>query len=123
MKTDRVILGDLKYYEALDGFINQENLPLLKDYMKYNMLSGNAGSLDKRLDDLRFDFYGKYLQGTLEQRSMDKRGLEVLNRVLGEAFGKLYVDKYFPAEAKAEMVTLVDYLKKAYHQHISNLIS
>jgi putative endopeptidase len=52
---------------------------------------------------------------------MDKRGLEVVNRVLGEAFGKLYVDKYFPAEAKAEMVTLVDYLKKAYHQHISNL--
>ena len=121
VKTDRVILGDLKYYQALDGFISQENLPLLKDYMKYNMLSGNAGSLDKRLDDLRFDFYGKYLQGTLEQRPMDKRGLEVVNRVLGEAFGKLYVDKYFPAEAKAEMVTLVDYLKKAYHQHISNL--
>ncbi len=36
-------------------------------------------------------------------------------------FGKLYVEKYFPAGAKEEMVTMVDYLKKAYHDHISNL--
>ena len=89
--------------------------------MKYHMLSGNAGVLDKKLDDMRFDFYGKFLQGQKEQRAMNKRGQEVVNGILGEAFGKLYVDKYFPAEAKEEMVTMVDYLKKAYHDHISNL--
>ncbi len=121
VNTDRVILGELNYYKNLDGFVNQNNLPLLKDYMKYNLLSGNAGSLDKKLDELRFNFYSKYLQGQKEQRAMNKRGLEVINGTLGEAFGKLYVDKYFPAEAKAEMVTLIDYLKKSYYQHISNL--
>ena len=42
---------------------------------------------------------------------MNKRALSTINGVLGEAFGKLYVDKYFTAEAKAEMVTLIDYLK------------
>ena len=61
---------------------------------------------------MRFDFYGKFLQGQKEQRAMNKRGLEVVNGILGEAFGKLYVEKYFPAEAKEEMVTMVDYLKK-----------
>lgn len=121
VKTDRVILGELNYYKNFDSFVNEANLPLLKDYMKYQLISGNASVLDKKLDEMRFDFYGKFLQGQKEQRSMDKRGLEVINGVLGEAFGKLYVDKYFPAEAKAEMITMVDYLKKAYYQHISNL--
>ena len=51
---------------------------------------------------------------------MNKRGLEVVNGILGEAFGKLYV-KIFPCRSKEEMVTMVDYLKKAYHDHISNL--
>lgn len=121
VKTDRVILGELNYYKNLDSFVNEANLPLLKDYMKYQLISGNTSVLDKKLDEMRFDFYGKFLQGQKEQRSMDKRGLEVINGVLGEAFGKLYVDKYFPAEAKAEMITMVDYIKKAYYQHISNL--
>jgi putative endopeptidase len=61
------------------------------------------------------------LSGQKEQRAMNKRALSTINGVLGEAFGKLYVDKYFTAEAKAEMVTLIDYLKKSYVQHISNL--
>ncbi len=43
---------------------------------------------------------------------MNKRGLSLINGVLGEAFGKLYVDKYFPQQAKTEMLTLIDYLKR-----------
>ena len=121
VKTDKVILGELGYYKAFDSFVNEANLPLLKDYMKYHMISGNAGVLDKKLDDMRFEFYGKYLQGQKEQRAMDKRGLEVVNGVLGEAFGKLYVEKYFPAEAKAQMVDLIGYLKMSFVQHIKGL--
>ena len=73
VKTDRVILGELGYFKNFDAFVNEANLPLLKDYMKYHMLSGNAGVLDKKLDDMRFDFYGKFLQGQKEQRAMIKR--------------------------------------------------
>ena len=47
-KTDRVILGELGYFKNFDAFVNKANLPLLKDYMKYHMLSGNAGVLDKK---------------------------------------------------------------------------
>ena len=64
------------------------------------------------MDDMKFDFYGKYLRGQQEQRAQNKRAFEVINGTLGEAFGKLYVEKYFPAEAKAQMVELIDYLKK-----------
>lgn len=61
------------------------------------------------------------MQGQQEQRSMDKRGLSFVNGIVGEAFGKLYVEKYFPAEAKAEMVVLVDYVKKAFASRIKKL--
>lgn len=121
VNTDRVIVGELKYYENMDKFINAKNLPLLKDYMKFNLLNGNLTNLSKEMDDLNFDFYSKYLRGQKEQRSMDKRGLSMVNGVLGEAFGKLYVEKYFPAEAKAQMETYISYIRKAFAKRIDGL--
>ena len=121
VNTDRVIIGELAYYEKLDSFINEKNLPLIKDYMKLRLLSGNAGVLNQNLDKLNFDFYSKYLQGQEEQRALNKRGLQMINGVLGEAFGKLYVEKYFPEEAKTQMEELIGYLIKSYKKHISEL--
>lgn len=119
--TDKVIIGEIGYYKALDEFLNEKNLPLIKDYLKLRLLSSSAPYLSQDLDKINFDFYGKYLHGQKEQRPIEKRALSLINGNLGEAFGKLYVDAYFPAEAKTEMETLIDYLKKSYHQHISNL--
>ncbi|SFI75992.1 putative endopeptidase [Kaistella treverensis] len=119
VNTDKVIVSELKYYQNMDSWMNAKNLPLIKDYMKARLVSSNAGNLNKELDDLNFNFYSKYLQGQQEQRPMNKRGLGVINGILGEAFGKLYVEKYFPAEAKAQMETYIDYLKKSFAQHIA----
>jgi len=121
VNTDKVIIGELKYYQNMDSWMTDKNIGLIKDYMKYDLLNSNAGNLDQNLDNIRFDFYSKYLQGQQEQRSMEKRGLGVINGVLGEAFGKLYVEKYFPAEAKQKMETYVDYIKKSFKLHIENL--
>ena len=121
VNTDRVIIGELKYYENLDKFINPNNLELIKDYLKVNLVSDNTDYLDQRLDDLSFAFYGQYLKGQQVQRPMDKRALNLINGILGEAFGKLYVQKYFSPEAKKEMEVMIDYLKKSYRQHINNL--
>ncbi|WP_312819193.1 M13 family metallopeptidase [Kaistella carnis] len=118
VKTDKVIVSELKYYQNMDSWMNERTLPLIKEYMKARIISSNAGNLDKTLDDLNFNFYSKYLQGQQEQRAMNKRGLGIINGVLGEAFGKLYVDQYFPAEAKQQMETYIDYLKKSFKQHI-----
>ncbi len=121
VKTDVIIIQELNYYKQLDQFITEKNLPLLKDFLKYNLVASNAQNLNQELDKLHFDFYGKFLQGQQEQRSMDKRGLSLINNVLGEAFGKLYVDKYFPAKNKEEMLVLIDYLRKSFAVHIENL--
>lgn len=121
VKTDRAIISELKYYQNLDTFINAKNIPVIKDYMKFHLLSGNASYLSKDLDDKRFGFYSKYLRGQDVQRAQEKRGFELINGSLGEAFGKLYVEKYFPAEAKSQMVELIGYLKKSFASHITNL--
>ena len=106
VNTDRVIIGELKYYENLDKFINPNNLELIKDYLKVHLVSDNTAYLD---------------QGQQVQRPMDKRALSLINGRLGEAFGKIYVQKYFSPEAKKEMEVMIDYLKKSYRQHINNL--
>lgn len=121
VNTDKVIIGELKYYQNMDQFITQKNLPLLKDYLKYHLINGNASNLDENLEQIRFDFYAKELQGQKEQRPMNKRGLTLVNSVLGEAFGKLYVDKYFTPEAKQQMETYIDYLLKSFKSHIASI--
>ncbi len=121
VNTDRVIIGELNYYKNFDKLVNAQNLPIIKDYLKFHLLNGNASYLSEKLGDMKFAFFGKYLNGQQEQRALNKRGFELINRNLGEAFGKLYVDKYFPAEAKAQMVELIDYLKKSFVVHINNL--
>ncbi len=119
--TNRVIIGELKYYQNMDQFITQKNLPLLKDYLKYHLINGNASNLDEKLEQIRFDFYSKYLQGQKEQRPMNKRGLSLVNGVLGEAFGKLYVEKYFTPEAKAQMEMYIQYILKSFKTHINDM--
>ncbi len=121
VSADKVIIGELGYYKNLDKFISTQNLPVIKDYLKFHLVHGNASYLSEKLGDTKFAFYGKYLRGQQEQRALNKRGYELINGTLGEAFGKLYVDKYFPAEAKAQMVELIDYLKKSFAVHINGL--
>ncbi len=121
VNTDKVIVGEINYFKNFDKLVNAQNLPVIKDYLKFHMIHGSASYLSEKLGDMKFDFYGKYLRGQQEQRALNKRGFELINGSLGEAFGKLYVEKYFPAEAKAQMVELIDYLKKSFEVHINGL--
>lgn len=121
VNTDRVIVGEMKYYQNMDQIFTQKNIPLLKDYLKYHVINGNASNLDENLEKIRFDFYAKYLQGQKEPRPMNKRGLAMVNSILGEAFGKLYVEKYFTPESKQQMETYIDYIVKAFDKHITEI--
>ena len=121
VNTDKVVVGEIRLYKEYDKFLNEKNLPLIKDYLRYQLVASNTSNLDATLDELSFDFYSKYLRGQQEQRPMNKRALSLINGVVGEAFGKLYVEKYFPAKAKEEMVTLVGYLNKSFAEHIKNV--
>lgn len=120
-KADTVIIGELNYYQNLDKIVNEENLPVIKEYLKFHVMDDATGYLTEDLDQLSFDFYGRKLRGQKEQRSLDKRGLEFVNGNAGELLGKLYVKENFPAEAKAACEELVQYLIKSFNVHIQDL--
>ncbi len=120
-KADTVIISELKYYQNLDKIINQKNIPVIKEYLKFHVMDDATSYLTQELDSLSFDFYGRKLRGQKEQRALDKRGLEFVNGNVGELLGKLYVAKHFPEEAKAACEELVKYLIKSFEIHIKDL--
>src|SRR5690606_20604041 len=63
----------------------------------------------------------KVLSGAQKQKPIEERGVDIVNRSLGEALGKLYVEKKFPAEAKAKAQEMIDNIVKAYENRIKNL--
>lgn len=119
--TDTVIISEINYYRNLDKIIAQENLPTIKEYLKFNLMNDAAGYLSTSLDTLSFDFYGRQLKGQKEQRAIEKRGLDFVNSAAGELLGKLYVEEHFPPEAKLACEELVQYLIQSFEMRIQDL--
>mgnify|MGYP002141959273 CR=1 FL=1 len=90
-------------------------------WLKWNLISGSAAYLTDDLVEQNFAFYGTTLSGTPKIRERWKRGVSLVQGSLGEAIGKVYVSLYFPAQAKASMLELVDYLVQAYEISIKEL--
>ena len=88
-------------------------LPVMQAYMAAQFLSGNATVLPSEIDEARFDFYGKTLSGTQQQEPRWKRAIGNTQGQLGEVLGKLYAERYFPAESKTAMDELVANLRLA----------
>lgn len=121
VETDEVILYEPRYFQALDQLINPQNLAVIKDYLLFRTLSDNAPYLNKEMDDVRFEFYGKKLVGQKQQRPLEKRALATINSWIGQEFAQFYVAKFFPQSAKNDVLEMAKYLVKAYHHRIDNL--
>ncbi len=86
-----------------------------------SFLSSNASVLPTRFDEASFQFYGKTLRGTPEQRPRWKRAISATQGALGELLGKSYVERYFPPENKAAMDELVANLRLAVADSIAEI--
>ena len=104
---------------ALGNFAGQRDAWVA--WLKLNLVSASAAYLTDEIVLQNFDFYAKTLSGTPQIRDRWKRGVSVTQGALGEAIGKVYVEKYFPAQAKTEMKKLVDNLLEAYRVSILDL--
>ena len=118
---DGLVLMMTSYFEGLDGIIADTDLDTWKTYLKWVALNDKAGTLNEVLDKQNFEFYGKVLSGTEEQRKPWRRAVNTVNGLLGEVVGKVYVKKHFPPEAKERMLDLVGNLIKAYEVSIQEL--
>ncbi|MDB5676643.1 MAG: endothelin-converting protein [Sphingomonas bacterium] len=90
-----------------------------KDYLAYHFVSDHATVLPHAFDQARFDFYSKTISGVQIQRDRWKRGVQMMNGALGEAIGKIYVARHFPASSKAKMSELIENLRGAYQTRIA----
>ncbi|MGN6498464.1 MAG: M13 family metallopeptidase [Tsuneonella sp.] len=106
---------------GLSALVASEPLDAWKDWLAFHQLNSHAAVLPSTLDNLHFAFYGKQLNGTEEQRPRDKRALAALNTYMGDALGKLYVEKYFPASAKTEIQGMVKNIKDAFATRIDQV--
>ena len=105
----------------LSALVASEPLEAWKDWLAFHQLNSHASVLPSKLDQASFAFYGTALQGTQEQRPRDKRALAAIDNALGDAMGKLYVEKFFPASAKATVESLVDNIKAAFAKRVEGI--
>ncbi|MEP6868094.1 MAG: M13 family metallopeptidase [Novosphingobium sp.] len=105
----------------LSALVASQPLEAWKDWLTFHQINSNADVLTSKLDADHFAFYGTALQGTAQQRPRDKRALAAINSVLGDALGRLYVQKYFPASARSEIQSMVGNIKAAFATRIDGL--
>lgn len=116
MKTFNI--AQPKYFEEVSRVLADADVETLKAYFAWHEIKSAASYLSEDFVNASFDFYGKLLSGREVNRPRWKRVTSTVDGAMGEALGQLYVEKYFPAEAKERMKTLVDNLMTALGQRI-----
>ena len=120
-KADTVIVSQPKYMTALETIFKENKVADWKAYMRWSLLNRASSQLSTTIENANFDFYGKTLTGAVKQRPRDENALQTINGTLGEALGKLYVEKKFPAEAKTKAEKMIKNIFTAFENRINNL--
>jgi predicted metalloendopeptidase len=115
------IVNELSAVQGLAGLFAETPVAVWREYLKFHYIVAHAPVLSAKIDDTAFAFFGRDLQGQEEQRQRGKRAIEAVNDALGEAVGRIYVERYFPPEAKAEMNELIRNITASFEARISAL--
>ncbi|PND56863.1 peptidase M13 [Mycobacterium sp. ENV421] len=92
-----------------------------QDWARWRLINARAAYLTEAVVEANFDFYGRTLSGTEQIRERWKRAVSLVESLMGDAVGRLYVERHFPPDAKARMDVLVDNLREAYRVSINDL--
>ena len=114
------IVHEPSFLKGFDAFWNNADLDDLKLWARVHVIIGTASLLSHDYDVANFDFYGKVLSGTTQQRDRWRRGVSLVNGVCGEDVGREYVKRHFPESSKQRMGQLVGNLIDAYRVSITN---
>ncbi len=109
------------YVKALATLTARTPLDTWQDYLRIRLLNVYSPYLDEKTAARQFAFFGTVLNGMTEDRPRWKRGLRLVDGSIGEALGKLYVEKYFPPANKARVLEMVHHIIEAYGQDIDTL--
>ena len=126
VKFDKSVLAESvvmmpSFFEGIASVFNEANVESVRLWLQWQLINSMAPYLSSAFVNDRFAFYGTKLTGQPEMRARWKRGVQFVESTLGEAVGKIYVDRHFPPAAKAQMDELVKWLIKAYEVSIKDL--
>ena len=113
--------GQVSFFKGLTKLVKKTSLEDLKAYLSFKLLNSASNYLSDDFVNANFEFFGKTVQGREELQPLWKRSLAVVNRSLAEAFGQMYVEKYFPASSKEKMLEMVANLQTALGERIDAL--
>ena len=114
-----MVVGQPAFMEAADKLFATMSAAEYRDMMEWGIIDGSTGYLNDAVREANFDFYGKVFSGKKEDHPMWRRATNQVQGVMGEALGRIYVKKYFPASSKERMKTLVENLRVALGERIA----
>ncbi len=117
--VDELVVGQPEFMDAANSLIGSLKADEYRDYMEWGQIVDGVGYLSDDVIAANFDFFGKTMSGRKENYPLWKRATQQVEGVMGQALGKIYVEKYFPASSKERMVTLVKNLQKALGERIN----
>ncbi len=118
---DEVVVRQPSFFTGLSDELDAVDLDGWKTWLRWKVVHAAAPYLSQAFVEENFDFYGRTLSGVPQIRERWKRGVSLVESVLGEALGRLYVAEHFPPDSKERMQRLVAHLVEAYRQRISEL--
>ena len=116
-----IIVGQPNSLKEAADIINTLPAAQQKLYLQWKLIDAAASTLSDDIVAENFDFNSRVMRGTTEQLPRWRRAVGVVGSALGEGVGQMYVEKYFPAEAKERMKTLVANLQEALGERIRGL--
>jgi putative endopeptidase len=118
---ETVIVGQPEFFEALSRLLTEAPLDDWKAYLRAHVLAGAAPMLHAAAEQEDFAFHGTVLNGQPQMDARWKRATRRVDRAIGEALGQLYMQRYFPAEARTRMGELVKNLEDVYHDRLTKV--
>ncbi|AZS38488.1 Neutral endopeptidase [Microbacterium lemovicicum] len=118
---EEVVVYQPSFFEALGGLLSDERIEDWKAWLRFKIVHSAAAFLSEAFVDENFSFYGTQLTGVPVNRDRWKRGVGLVEAALGEAVGRVYVERHFPPAAKEAMDELVANLIEAYRRSIRSL--
>ncbi len=120
VKQDTVLVGQPAFYIAASSLLNSIPVNDWKNYLRFHFIDNYTPYLDSRFVNANFEM-NKLLTGQKALQPRWKRMTALTDAQLGDALGQLYVEKYFPPEAKQRILELVNNLQQAYKERIEHL--
>jgi len=108
---------------GIADIISKASIPTLQSYCVLHLLKQAAKFLPDDIANRNFDFFGKTLNGLKDQKSREKRGVELANRVFADAIGKIYAKQQLKPKVMEQMTELTSMLKNAFEERIKKVVT